>query len=174
VQSLFGDEGPAGNPRIGGRHARPDRQSATAVRDLPGLCRPDCPKPTRGSRADDGAVGDALAPPCAEGQELRSGCHQCPYCQIPALAALARNREPLHRALDGFSENEVRPDGSRPPVWFAFDETRPLAFFAGIWTRWTSVRKMKEGETTNDIFAFLTTEPNKEVGASTPKRCPSF
>ena len=31
-----------------------------------------------------------------------------------------------------FSENEVLPDGSRPPVWFALDETRPLAFFAGI------------------------------------------
>ena len=30
-----------------------------------------------------------------------------------------------------FSENEVLPDGSRPPVWFAFDESRPLAFFAG-------------------------------------------
>jgi len=39
-----------------------------------------------------------------------------------------------------FSENEVLPDGSRPPVWFAFDESRPLAFFAGLWTRWTSVR----------------------------------
>ena len=60
----------------------------------------------------------------------------------------------------------------RPPVWFAFDETRPLAFFAGIWTRWTSVRKVKEGETTNDIFAFLTTEPNKEVGAIHPKAMP--
>ncbi|MGI8568855.1 MAG: SOS response-associated peptidase [Methylocella sp.] len=71
-----------------------------------------------------------------------------------------------------FSEIEVRPDGSRPPVWFAFDETRPLAFFAGIWTRWTSVRKVKEGETTNDIFAFLTTEPNKEVGAIHPKAMP--
>jgi putative SOS response-associated peptidase YedK len=71
-----------------------------------------------------------------------------------------------------FSENEVLPDGSRPPVWFAFDETRPLAFFAGIWTRWTSVRKVKEGETTNDLFAFLTTEPNKEVGAIHPKAMP--
>ena len=28
-----------------------------------------------------------------------------------------------------FSENEVLPDGARPTVWFAFDETRPLAFF---------------------------------------------
>ena len=31
-----------------------------------------------------------------------------------------------------FWENEALPDGSRPPVWFAFDETRPLAFFAGM------------------------------------------
>ena len=33
-----------------------------------------------------------------------------------------------------FSENEVLADGSRPPVWFAFSEDRPLAVFAGIWT----------------------------------------
>jgi putative SOS response-associated peptidase YedK len=71
-----------------------------------------------------------------------------------------------------FSENEMLPDGTHTPVWFAFDETRPLAFFAGIRTRWTSVRKVKEGETTNDIFAFLTTEPNKEVGAIHPKAMP--
>src|SRR5580692_7795879 len=32
--------------------------------------------------------------------------------------------------------------------------------------------KVKEGETTNDIFAFLTTEPNKEVGAIHPKAMP--
>jgi putative SOS response-associated peptidase YedK len=52
------------------------------------------------------------------------------------------------------------------------DDTRPLACFAGIWTAWTSVRKVKEGETTNDIFAFLTTEPNAEVGAIHPKAMP--
>ena len=40
VQSLFGDEGPAGNPRIGPRHARPDRQSATAVRIFPDYSAP--------------------------------------------------------------------------------------------------------------------------------------
>src|SRR3954453_12548950 len=73
-----------------------------------------------------------------------------------------------------FAENEVLPDGSRPPVWFALDETRPLAFFAGIWTRWTSVRKVKKGETTNDPFAFLTTEPNREVGAVHPKAMPAI
>jgi putative SOS response-associated peptidase YedK len=71
-----------------------------------------------------------------------------------------------------FAENEQMPDGSRPPIWFALDETRPLAFFAGIWTRWTSVRKVKEGETINDIFAFLTTEPNTLVKAFHPKAMP--
>jgi len=57
-------------------------------------------------------------------------------------------------------------------VWFAFDESRPLAFFAGLWTRWTSVRKVKEGETTNDLFGFLTTEPNAEVKAIHPNAMP--
>jgi putative SOS response-associated peptidase YedK len=49
---------------------------------------------------------------------------------------------------------------------------RPPACFAGIWTNWTSVRKVKEGETTNDLYAFLTTEPNAEVGAIHPKAMP--
>ena len=46
------------------------------------------------------------------------------------------------------------------------------SFFAGIWTQWTSVRKGKEGETTNNIFEFLTTDPNKEVGAIHPRAMP--
>jgi hypothetical protein len=45
----------------------------------------------------------------------------------------------LHRSQD----NEVLPDGVRSPVWLAFDESRPLAFFAGLWTCWSSVRKVK-------------------------------
>ena len=57
-------------------------------------------------------------------------------------------------------------------IWFAFDKSRPLAFFAGIWTPWTSVRKVKEGETTNELFGFLTTDPNAEVGAIHPKAMP--
>ncbi len=54
-------------------------------------------------------------------------------------------------------------------IWFAFSEERPLAFFAGLWTNWTSVRKVREGETTNDLFAFLTTEPNDEVARRSPQ-----
>jgi putative SOS response-associated peptidase YedK len=71
-----------------------------------------------------------------------------------------------------FAENEVLADGSRPPVWFALDASRPLAFFAGVWTRWTSVRKLREGAVTADLFGFLTTAPNAEVRAVHPKAMP--
>jgi putative SOS response-associated peptidase YedK len=71
--------------------------------------------------------------------------------------------------FNSFSEFNKAEGGD---IWFALDETRPLACFAGIWTNWTSVRKVREGETTNDIFAFLTTEPNAEVGAIHPKAMP--
>jgi putative SOS response-associated peptidase YedK len=71
-----------------------------------------------------------------------------------------------------FSENDKGPDGKAVPVWFAFDEERPLAFFAGICTTWTSTRKLAEGEVTLDVFGFLTTDANKEVGAVHPKAMP--
>jgi putative SOS response-associated peptidase YedK len=71
-----------------------------------------------------------------------------------------------------FSENEVLPSGARPPVWFARNESRPLMFFAGIWTNWTSVRKVRTGEETIDVFGFLTTEPNAEVEPIHPKAMP--
>jgi putative SOS response-associated peptidase YedK len=57
-------------------------------------------------------------------------------------------------------------------IWFALNETRPLACFAGIRINWTSIRKVKEGETTNDLYAFLTTEPNAEVDAHHPEAMP--
>ena len=74
--------------------------------------------------------------------------------------------------FSSFSEPGLNADGKSEPVWFALDESRPLAFFAGIWTGWTSTRKVAEGEVTCDLFAFLTTEPNSEVGAVHPKAMP--
>ena len=38
--------------------------------------------------------------------------------------------------------------GAATNVWFALAAGRPLAFFAGFWTQWTSTRKLKEGEVT--------------------------
>lgn len=46
------------------------------------------------------------------------------------------------------------------------------AFFAGIWTDWTSVRKVKDGETTDSLFGFLTCDANETVGAVHPKAMP--
>lgn len=81
-----------------------------------------------------------------------------------------------HRCLvpfTSFSEIDTRAGAPRNhPVWFALDDTRPLAFFAGLRTRWTSVRKLKDGETTDELFAFLTAGPNREVGDVHPKAMP--
>lgn len=58
------------------------------------------------------------------------------------------------------------------PVWFALGPDRPLTFFAGIRTEWTSVRKLKEGEVTADLFGFLTCAPNAEMAPVHPKAMP--
>ncbi|GAN76388.1 SOS response-associated peptidase [Acidisphaera rubrifaciens] len=71
-----------------------------------------------------------------------------------------------------FSESARLADGRSAPVWFALDDSRPLAFFAGIWTRWTSVRRVAEGEVTADLFGFLTCDANAEVAAVHPKAMP--
>ena len=83
---------------------------------------------------------------------------------------------PANRCLvpfTSFAEPETLQDGKKQNAWFALDERRPLAFFAGVWVpQWKSVRKIKEGETVNDLYAFLTCEPNAEVGAIHPKAMP--
>lgn len=74
-----------------------------------------------------------------------------------------------------FSEPGRDAAGKYRPIWFklAADEPEPLAFFAGIHLQaHTSVRKIKTGMETIDVFAFLTTEPNAEVGAVHPKAMP--
>ena len=45
-------------------------------------------------------------------------------------------------------------------------------FFAGIWARWTSVRRLRDGETTDELYGFLTTEPNAVVAPVHPKAMP--
>ncbi|WP_430448611.1 SOS response-associated peptidase [Rhodophyticola sp.] len=71
-----------------------------------------------------------------------------------------------------FSEPGRSADGKSEPVWFALGEDRPLAFFAGVWTTWTSTRKVAEGEVTCDLFGFLTTDANREVREIHPKAMP--
>lgn len=79
---------------------------------------------------------------------------------------------PAHRCLvpmTAFAE----PDPSRGGnAWFTLREDRP-GFFAGLQVPgWTSVRKLKDGPTTDDLYAFLTCAPNATVGAIHPKAMP--
>jgi putative SOS response-associated peptidase YedK len=58
--------------------------------------------------------------------------------------------------------------------WFAIDESRPLAFFAGIWTNWHgergSMKNPRPGE--HQLYGFLTSEPNDVVRPIHPKAMP--
>lgn len=80
---------------------------------------------------------------------------------------------PENRCLVPWTSFSEPDPQSKKPVWFGLAKDYPLAAFAGIEVRdWTSVRKVKEGEVTADLFGFLTTGPNAEVGAVHPKAMP--
>ncbi|WP_245540377.1 SOS response-associated peptidase family protein [Paracoccus zeaxanthinifaciens] len=71
--------------------------------------------------------------------------------------------------LTSFAEPRGKGQGNQ---WFAADDGAQL-FFAGIELRgWRSVRKVKDGETKDDLFAFLTCPPNREVAVVHPKAMP--
>lgn len=75
--------------------------------------------------------------------------------------------------FNSFSEYGTNAEGKKVPMWFALDDSKPLAFFAGVWVpKWKSVRKVKEGEVEADLYGFLTTDANKEVAAIHPKAMP--
>jgi putative SOS response-associated peptidase YedK len=83
---------------------------------------------------------------------------------------------PANRCLvpfTSFSEPGRDAAGAYKPIWFTLPGDEPLAFFAGIHLQaHTSVRKMKTGVETADVFAFLTTEPSEPVKAIHPKAMP--
>lgn len=57
-----------------------------------------------------------------------------------------------------------KPDGRVPNAWFSRNEAKEIMFFAEIHVPgWTSVRKIKDGLTTDDLYGFLTTDPNEVV-----------
>jgi putative SOS response-associated peptidase YedK len=71
--------------------------------------------------------------------------------------------------LSAFAEPDYARGGN---AWFRLADDRP-AFFAGLHVPgWTSLRKLKDGPTTDDLYAFLTTTPNAEIGAVHPKAMP--
>lgn len=58
--------------------------------------------------------------------------------------------------------------------WFALNEDKPLAVFAGIWTEWTGERGSMKNPRPGDhkVFGFLTCEPNAVVKPIHPKAMP--
>lgn len=74
--------------------------------------------------------------------------------------------------VTSFSE----PKGEKPATWYWFalngEEPRPLFAFAGIWRKYKGPIK-KDGETVEqDVFAFLTTKPNKLIATINHERMP--
>lgn len=73
---------------------------------------------------------------------------------------------PSNRCLvpfTSFSEPDQDFTGSRKPIWFALDESQPLAFFAGIWTPHTCVRMKSKGWEDMEAYGFLTTDSAEPV-----------
>lgn len=69
--------------------------------------------------------------------------------------------------FDRFAEPKGKGAGN---AWF---EPMRTAAFAGIWVPyWTSLRKLKDGPTTDNLYGFLTCPPNAEVEAIHPKAMP--
>lgn len=79
---------------------------------------------------------------------------------------------PAHRCLVPFTGFAEPHPETRAPIWFTGGDGEPLMVFAGLWTRWTGVRKVKEGEIETDVYGILTTEPNAEIAPIHPKAMP--
>ena len=62
--------------------------------------------------------------------------------------------------------------GRTTNAWFARDESRPLMAFAGIWTPWKGVKKVRDGEREFELYGFLTTAPNAVVAPIHQKAMP--
>ncbi len=68
------------------------------------------------------------------------------------------------------------PKGEKPATWHWFaidgDDTRPVFAFPGVWTRYRGPLK-KNGETVEqEVFAFMTTEPNALTASINDERMP--
>ncbi|TIX69950.1 MAG: SOS response-associated peptidase, partial [Mesorhizobium sp.] len=80
--------------------------------------------------------------------------------------------------LTSFAEPSPTPGDKDPDTgiqknyWFALNEERPLFFFAGLWTRWQGVRKVKDGPGDFELYGFLTTKPNALIAPIHEKAMP--
>lgn len=82
---------------------------------------------------------------------------------------------PANRCLvpfTSFAEPDQDGEGTRQNIWFALDESRPLAFFAGIWTPHACVRMKSKGWEEIEAYGFLTTDSAEPVRTYHSKAMP--
>ncbi|MFC3326181.1 SOS response-associated peptidase [Mesorhizobium cantuariense] len=81
-------------------------------------------------------------------------------------------------AVTSFAEPSPTPGDKDPETgiqrnyWFALNQDRPLFFFAGLWTPWHGVRKVKEGPGDHEVYGFMTTKPNALIAPIHEKAMP--
>lgn len=142
-----------------------------------------------------GIFPDRLAPIVRTGQDgvrelvmARWGMPSPPQFGGPPVTNIRNLTSPHWRRWTGpasrclvpftsFSEYAPEPDPvtrRKDVVWFALDDTRPLAFFAGIWGKWFGERGTKTnpvgGE--HELYGFVTCQPNAVVEPVHPKAMP--
>lgn len=82
---------------------------------------------------------------------------------------------PANRCLvpfTSFAEPDQDHERTRKNIWFSLDDSRPLAFFAGIWTPHACVRMKSKGWEEIQAFGFLTTESAEPVKTYHSKAMP--
>lgn len=86
-----------------------------------------------------------------------------------------------HRCIvpaTSFAEPSPTPGDKDPATgiqrnfWFALNESRPLFAFAGLWTRWHGVRRVKDGPGDFELYGIFTTRPNAVVAPIHDKAMP--
>jgi putative SOS response-associated peptidase YedK len=99
-----------------------------------------------------------------------SYAHWLPYlgvenrCVVPATSFAEPSPTP----------NDKDPEtGIQKNFWFALNESRPPFVFAGIWTPWHGVRKVKDGPQDHELYGFFTTNPNGVVKSIHEKAMPA-
>ena len=106
------------------------------------------------------------------------GHHQCPqHHERPGQGqrALAPWLGAANRCLvpfTSFAEPDQDHERTRKNIWFALDDSRPLAFFAGVWTPHACVRMKSKGWEEIEAYGFLTTDSAEPVKTYHSKAMP--
>jgi putative SOS response-associated peptidase YedK len=78
----------------------------------------------------------------------------------------------------GFAEPSPTPNDKDPETgiqrnyWFALDKSQPPFVFAGLWTPWHGVRRVRDGAQDLELYGFFTTNPNALVKPIHPRAMP--